>query len=82
MGLLSLVVIAKRWYRAGPVVAAGTVVLLLSAWGAAQYPYLVMPSTRIADVAADKGTLEAFLIALPIGALILAPRCCFSFLCS
>jgi len=79
MGLLSLVVIAERWYRAAPVVAAGTVVLLLAAWGAAQYPYLIMPRTRIADVAADEGTLEAFLIALPVGALILVPSLLFLF---
>ncbi len=72
-GLVSLIVLWRRLYRFGAFIAATTVVLVLAVWGAAQYPYLLMPSTRIGDVAAGRGTLEAFLITLPIGAAVLLP---------
>ena len=73
MGLASLVVLWRRWYVLAPPVAAATVALVIGGWGAAQYPYLLLPNERIADVAAGDSTLTAFLIALPIGALILIP---------
>jgi cytochrome d ubiquinol oxidase subunit II len=73
MGLASLVVLWRRWYVLAPPVAAGTVALVIGGLGAAQYPYLILPHERIADVAAGDSTLAAFLIALPIGALILVP---------
>jgi cytochrome d ubiquinol oxidase subunit II len=73
MGLASLVVLWRRWYVLAPPVAAATVALVIGGLGAAQYPYLVLPNERIADVAAGDSTLTAFLIALPIGALILIP---------
>jgi len=73
MGLGSLVVLWRRWYVLAPPAAAGTVALVIGGWGAVQYPYLILPNERIADVAAGDSTLAAFLIALPIGALILIP---------
>ena len=73
MGLASLVVLWRRWYLLAPPVAAGTVALVIGGFGAVQYPYLILPNERIADVAAGDPTLTAFLIALPIGALILVP---------
>ena len=72
-GLLSLLLLWQRTYRFAPMIAGATVVLVLAAWGAAQYPYMLMPATRIEAVAAGHATLEAFLIALPLGALILVP---------
>ncbi len=56
-----------------PPVAAGAVALVIAGWGAVQYPFLILPSERISDVAAGDATLRAFLISLPIGALILIP---------
>ncbi|MDP2949385.1 MAG: cytochrome d ubiquinol oxidase subunit II [Chloroflexota bacterium] len=73
MGLASLVVLWQRWYVLAPPVAAGTVALVIAGWGAVQYPYLILPNERISDVAAGHATLGAFLIALPIGAVILIP---------
>lgn len=73
MGLASLVVLWRRWYVLAPPVAAGTVALVIGGWGAVQYPYLILPHERISDVAAGAPTLTAFLIALPIGALIIIP---------
>ncbi len=73
LGLASLAVLWRRLYGLAPPVAAATIAAVLAAWAAAQYPYIVLPSTRISDVAATDATLEAFLIALPIGAVILIP---------
>jgi len=73
MGLTSLVVLWRRWYLLAPPVAAATVALVIGGWAAVQYPYLILPDQRISDVAAGDPPLTAFLIALPIGALILIP---------
>ena len=72
-GLASLIVLYKRWYALAPPAAAATVALFIAGWGAAQYPYLMLPSTRISEVAAGDATLNIFLVALPVGALILVP---------
>jgi cytochrome d ubiquinol oxidase subunit II len=80
MGLASLLVLWRRWYLLAPPVAAGTVALVIVGWGAVQYPYLILPDERISDVAAGDATLTAFLISLPIGALILVPSLVLLFL--
>lgn len=72
-GLTSLVVLWRRWWVLAPPVAAGTVALVIAAWGAVQYPYFILPDLRISDVAAGDATIRAFLIPLPIGALVLVP---------
>jgi cytochrome d ubiquinol oxidase subunit II len=72
-GVSSLVVLWRRWYKLAPPAAAGTVALVIAAWGAVQYPYFILPGVKIGDVAAGHETLVAFLVALPIGALILVP---------
>ncbi len=72
-GLGSLFVLLRRLDRFGPVVAGATVTLVMAVWAAAQHPYLILPGDRIENVAAGRDTLEAFLIALPIGAAILIP---------
>ena len=72
-GLSSLVVLWRRWFVLAPAAAAGTVALVIGAWGAVQYPYFILPAEKIDEVAAGHETLVAFLVALPIGALILVP---------
>ena len=72
-GMASLAVLYKRWYYLAPPAAAATVALFIAGWGSAQYPYLILPSERISDVAAGDTTLNTFLAALPVGALILVP---------
>lgn len=73
LGLLSLAVLRARLDRLAPPVAAATVVAVLAGWASAQYPYLLPPDLEIEQAAAGDATLEGFLIALPLGALILVP---------
>lgn len=77
MGTGSLVVLWRRLYTLAPPVAAGAVALVLMGWGAVQYPYLILPSVRISDVAASYATLRLFLVVLPIGSLVLVPSLVF-----
>lgn len=73
MGVTSLLVLWRRWYALAPPVAAATVALVIAAWGAAQYPFLILPNERIEDVAAGHRTLVVLLASLPIGGAILLP---------
>ncbi len=73
IGVCSLAVLWRRIYALAPPVAAGTVAMVLAAWGAVQYPYLLLPDVKIEDAAAGHETLLFFLVALPIGAVILIP---------
>ncbi len=72
-GCTSLVGLAQRWYRLAPVLAGATVALVVAACGAVQYPYLILPSVRIEDVAASHTMLWFFLGALPVGSIVLVP---------
>ena len=73
LGMTLLVLLWKHTYVIAHLLAGTTVALVLAAWAAAQYPYIVMPETRIEDVAAGVATLRAFLIALVAGASVLVP---------
>lgn len=72
-GVISLVVLWKRWYNWAPPIAAATVALIISGWGVAQYPYFILPSELISEVAARASTLRAFLISLAVGGVVLVP---------
>jgi cytochrome d ubiquinol oxidase subunit II len=73
LGLCSLVVLWKELHRLCAPVAAATVVAVIAAWGAALYPYILLPGLTIEEAAAGESVLRAFLITLPIGAAILVP---------
>ena len=72
-GIASLIVMWKRWYYVASAVAAITVALVVGAWAAAQYPYLLLPDVTISDAVGPHATLVAFLVVLPIGSIILVP---------
>ena len=71
-GLVSLVLLVRRRYRAVRLTAAAAVVALLGGWAAAQWPYL-LPGVTVADAAATPAVLTAVLWALPGGAVLLVP---------
>jgi cytochrome d ubiquinol oxidase subunit II len=73
LGVLTLLVLWRRRYRWAPPAAAATCCAVLLAWGAAQYPFLIPPTMRIADAAAPHNTLVALLVAMLAGLLLLGP---------
>jgi len=72
-GLASLFVLWQRWYRLAPAATGGAMGLLVAAWGVIQFPYFIVASERIYDVASNQAMVRASLIGLCFGALILVP---------
>lgn len=69
----------RRRFGWARVLAAGQVVLLLSGWAMAQWPYIVYPDLTVADSAAPAPTLRAVLWVVPIGMLLLVPSLWYLF---
>jgi cytochrome d ubiquinol oxidase subunit II len=59
--------------RAARLLAPAQVALIVAGWGAAQYPYLVVPDVTLAGSAAPQRTQVMLLWALGLGALTLVP---------
>lgn len=72
-GLGSLFVLWRRWYALAPMAAGGAMALLVAAWGVIQYPYFIVPSQKIFDVASNHAMIQSALIGLLCGAVILVP---------
>jgi cytochrome d ubiquinol oxidase subunit II len=72
-GLASLVVLWRRWYVLAPAAAGGAMALLVAAWGVIQYPYFIVPSEKIFDVASSQAMIRSALVGLLCGAVILIP---------
>ncbi len=73
LGLAGLWALRTRRYRLAPPLAAATVAGVVGAWGLAQEPYLLANALTYEAAAAERITVVSFLVALPIGALILIP---------
>ncbi|MGH7647449.1 MAG: cytochrome d ubiquinol oxidase subunit II [Gemmatimonadaceae bacterium] len=81
-GLAAVAAIGALWFRRwrlARVAAAAQVSLILWGWAAAQAPYLVPPTLTVGNTAAPQRTLELFLIALGVGALLLFPSIAYLF---
>jgi cytochrome d ubiquinol oxidase subunit II len=72
-GMGSVALLLLRRYTLVRVTAAGAVTLLLVAWAAAQYPYVLEPGVTLEDAAASEAVLVAVLVSLAVGALLLVP---------
>jgi cytochrome d ubiquinol oxidase subunit II len=55
------------------VASALAVTTILVGWAVAQYPYILVPEVTIEQAATGRATLQAMLIALAAGAVILVP---------
>ena len=75
----SLAALWHRRFRLARVLGAAQVVVLLSGWGAAQWPYLVYPDLTISGSAAPRATLTLTLWTLPFGFGVLVPSLWFLF---
>ncbi|MCW2873574.1 MAG: cytochrome d ubiquinol oxidase subunit [Streptomyces oryziradicis] len=72
-GLLGLALMAGRRYVIARAAAALAVAAIRWAWGLAQYPYMLVPATTVAESASYDSVLAACLIALGVGSLVLVP---------
>ena len=72
-GLASLGLLSRGEPRLAMVVTAATVAGMVVSWALAQSPNLIAPDLTISQSAAAPATMKAFLIALPVGALVLVP---------
>ncbi|MGO9267929.1 MAG: cytochrome d ubiquinol oxidase subunit II [Candidatus Binataceae bacterium] len=63
----------SRRYELARFCAAGQIVLTLIGWGAAQFPYLIVPTLTIQQAASDPRTLKLLVGALLFGAVVLIP---------
>jgi len=72
-GLASIVLLVRRRYAAARVSAALAVTAVLWGWAAGQYPYILAPDLTVAEAAAGRATLQAMLITLVGGSVLLVP---------
>ncbi len=73
LGLATLAVLARGGVRPTPFLAAITAGGVITAWALAQRPDLVIGQLTLDQAAAAHMTVKSFVIALPIGSLILVP---------
>ena len=79
-GVTSLALLWRRRFVAVRVTAALAVVAVVWGWAVGQYPYMLEPGLTIEAAAAGRATLQAMLLALGVGALLLAPSLAWLFL--
>jgi cytochrome bd ubiquinol oxidase subunit II len=79
MGAASLALLWYRRFGLVRVTAALAVVAVIWGWGAAQYPYILVPSVTIGESAAARATLVAVVTSLSVGALLFVPALIWMF---
>jgi cytochrome bd-type quinol oxidase subunit 2 len=72
-GIAAVVCLMLRRFAEARVASAAAVTAILVGWAVAQYPYILVPDVTIEDAAQGRATLQAMLIALVGGAVILVP---------
>jgi cytochrome bd ubiquinol oxidase subunit II len=72
-GAASLFLLARRRLVAVRVTAALAVVAIIWGWAVAQYPYLLEPDLTIAQAASSPVVMQAVLVSLAVGSLLLVP---------
>ncbi|MFB7456311.1 cytochrome d ubiquinol oxidase subunit II [Streptomyces sp. NPDC056188] len=72
-GLAGLGLLSRRRFVAARGAAALAVAAILWAWGAAQYPAMLVGTTTVTQAAANSSVLTAVLVSLGVGAVLLVP---------
>jgi cytochrome d ubiquinol oxidase subunit II len=72
-GLADVALLLGRRYVLARGAAALAVAAILWAWGVAQYPHMLVPSTTVSETASHTSVLVACLISVGVGLLILTP---------
>jgi len=76
-GITTQILLWHRKYLWAQIIAAGTVVLTIAAFGAAIYPDLLIGQLSLKAAASPQATLTAFFTILPFGIIILIPSLLF-----
>lgn len=63
----------RRAFHTARVLAIAQVTLILTGWGLAQYPYLVIPDLTLTGAATAETTLRLLCVVLAVGAALLLP---------
>jgi cytochrome bd ubiquinol oxidase subunit II len=69
----ALTALVKRSYSLARMFAVAQTILILAGWGAAQYPYLIVPDLTLQNAAAPASVLKPLLIVLAVGGTMIAP---------
>jgi cytochrome d ubiquinol oxidase subunit II len=77
--ITALLSLWRRRYRIARLAAAGQVALIMTGWGFAQYPHLVVPDITLGSAATEPATLRLIAIALGAGTVILVPSFVYLF---
>src|SRR5687768_9945943 len=72
-GVAAVVFLALGRYVPARLASALAVTTILVGWAVAQYPYILVPELTIEEAAMGRATLQAMLVALAAGAVILVP---------
>ncbi len=72
-GVTGLALLARSRHVASRASAALAVASILWAWGAAQYPLVLVPSTTVHATASQDSVLAACLVSLAVGGVLLVP---------
>ncbi|MEU7407621.1 cytochrome d ubiquinol oxidase subunit II, partial [Streptomyces sp. NPDC044948] len=72
-GLVALVLLNRRRFVLARPASALAVAAILWAWGAAQYPAMLVGGISVGQAASDPAVLTACLVVLAVGALLLVP---------
>ncbi|GAA3745134.1 cytochrome d ubiquinol oxidase subunit II [Streptomyces tremellae] len=72
-GLADLALLLRHRYVLARGAAAIAVAAILWAWGVAQYPRMLVPSTTVAETASQTSVLVACLISVGVGFVVLVP---------
>ncbi|WP_329459475.1 cytochrome d ubiquinol oxidase subunit II [Streptomyces sp. NBC_01497] len=72
-GLADVALLVRGRYVLARGAAALAVAAILWAWGVAQYPNMLVPSTTVSDTASHTSVLIASLISVGVGLLVLTP---------
>jgi cytochrome d ubiquinol oxidase subunit II len=72
-GIAALALLWQRRYAAARVASAEAVAAVIWGWAVGQYPAMLVGSVTIAEAAAGRATLQAMLVALAIGTVLVVP---------
>lgn len=72
-GLATMALLWTRRYAAARLVAVAAVAAVVSGWGVAQYPWLLVDEVTIADAAGATATLQGLLVAVALAVVVVVP---------